>query len=88
MTEAAVLYAAIAFLFASLCTVAKLTWDERGKRVDSAEKQATYYREEIPKLINGIMDAQAKQEQSINQLADVIEKVLQGLASRQKEGTA
>lgn len=83
VTETAALYAAIVCLFGALGTVVKITWAERGKRVDTAESQAEYYREELPKLVNGIMDAQAKHTESLDQLADVVEKTLQTLADRQ-----
>lgn len=74
MTEVTVLYGAIAALFVALTTIAKLTWDERGKRVESAEAQATYYREEIPVLLSGIITAQQKQDESMGALASVVER--------------
>lgn len=81
MTET-VLYTAIAGLFVALSTVAKVTWSERGKRVESAEALTDYYREELPKLLNRIVDAQVRQEESINRLADGLEKAIHYISER------
>lgn len=71
--DLAVLYGAIATLCGVIGALAKVAWTERGSRLDSCEKEISYYKEQVMPTMNRVLDGSDKLQTSLTVLTKVFE---------------
>lgn len=74
--EFGALISAVAFLGGTVIALAKVAWTERLTRLNNAEKERDYYRDEAITTMKQVAENQVSMANGLSVLTDVVEKAI------------
>lgn len=74
--EFGALISAVAFLGGTVIAIAKVAWTERLTRLNNAEKERDYYRDEAITTMKQVAENQVSMANGLSVLTDVVEKAI------------
>lgn len=77
-----ILIGAIVSLVGMLTTVLGVAWKERGQRIADRDAQVAYYREQVPVIMDRVINSVDAQKASIESLTRVAEDTLRDRSRR------